>query len=388
MVVNRVKLEIPGGLGALQQKAREQNLGLSLWINPYSDSYFGYVNYETHHRENRDWHVVLTEGYLPAQGFNRGAFQVLSPYSDYVEDRLVDLVSNSDIRMLYWDGADWNIRDSEVDFLDNDARQRLKVLGMKRLMKITDHVFSIRPDLVLVGWNAWVDPHLLSIFDQEQVTDIFSAPLGLAEAARRKVYYAMSYIMPFGTIWSDWYGLTYSERKDSANLKLPENQLEYAEMSMLAKGIKEGAASVDPNQARPELKLFLKNLFNFRKRFDSYFDIYQRLSEAPDPNRADASGHFIDGKGFILLNNPTNLYQNLNVAFNPALLGLKPGKTYTIYDWSSLNQAVKYSTLYINPEGRTAYLSNSLPPRTVRILGLDMDNNSGGPFPAQGKESN
>ncbi len=378
--------KFPGGFEALQEKAHQQNMGLSLWINPYSDSYFGYVNYETQHREDRDWHVVLTEGYLPKQGFNRGAFQVLSPYTDYVEEKLASLVSNYDIRMLYWDGADWNIRDSEVDFLDNDARQRLKVLGMKRLIKITDRLNSIRPDLVLVGWNAWVDPHLLSVFDQEQVTDIFNAPLGLAESARRKIYYAMSYVMPFGTIWSDWYGLTYSERKDSNNLKLPENQLEYAELSMLAKGVKEGAASVDPTQAKPELNLFLKNLFSFRKRFDSFFDVYQRLSEAPDPNRADASGHFVDGKGFAMVNNPTILNQQITIGFNPALLGLKPGKTYTIYDWSDLKQARKYGSLYFNPDGRTSYFSISLPPRTVKILSLDIDNAEGGrPVPAQGK---
>lgn len=381
--------KFPGGLDLLQQKAREQNLGLGLWINPYSDSYFGYVNYEDFHRSKRDWHVVLTEGPLPKLGFNRGAFQVLSPYSDFVEERLVDLVSHYDVRMLYWDGADWNIRDSEVDFLDNEARQRLKVLGIKRLKQITDKLYAIRPDLVIVGWNAWVDPHLLGLFDQEQVTDMFTAPLGLAELSRRKVYYNMSYIMPFGTIWSDWYGLTYNERKDNNNLFLPESQLEYAELSMLAKGLKEAGGTIDQTQARPEFRLFLKNLFAFRRRFDRYFDVYQRLSAPPDANRADASGHIIEGKGFVLLNNPSNITQQLNLTFNPLLLGVQPGKSYKLYDWSDLKHARSYSTLNFNPDGRPATLSVSLPPRTVRILSVEIgDTGEDAPVPAQGHEGN
>jgi hypothetical protein len=381
--------KFPGGLDYIQQKAHEQNLGLSLWINPYSDSYFGYVNYEDFHRSKRDWHVVLTEGPLPKLGFNRGAFQVLSPYSDYVEQRLVDLVSRYDIRMIYWDGADWNIRDSEVDWLDNAARQRLKVLGIKRLMQISEKLYAIRPNLVIIGWNAWVDPHMLSVFDQEQVTDMFTAPLGIAEVQRRKIYYGMSFIMPFGTIWSDWYGLTYNERKDDKNLQLPENQLEYAELSMLPKGLKEAGGTIDQNQARPEFKTFLKNLFAFRRRFDRYFDVYQRLSGAPDANKPDASGHIIDGKGFIVLNNPGGTTQALNVSFNPLVLGLKPGKTYNLYDWTNLKNSRNYTTLAFRPDGSPASLNVSLPPRTVRILSLDIkDTDSGSPIPASGKEGN
>lgn len=377
--------KFPGGFDYIQQKAHEQNMGLSLWINPYSDSYFGYVNYETLHRTQRDWHVPLTEGFLPKQGFNRGAFQVLSPYSDYVEERLVELVSKYDIRMLYWDGADWNIRDSEVDFLDNAARQRLKVLGIKRLNRIVERLYAIRPDLIIVGWNAWVDPHLLSIFDQQQVTDMFTAPLGLAEVARRKIYYGMSFVMPFSTIWSDWYGLTYNERKDAQNLNLPQSQLEYAELSMLSKGIKEAGGTIDQNAARPQLKAFLKDLFNFRRQFDRYFDVYQRLTDAPDNNRADASGHFIDGKGFIIFNNPTNLNQQVRANLNPYILGLKPGKTYSLYDWTNLKQARPSGTLSFSSEGTNISLTQSLPPRTVRILALDLNQNVN-PLPAQGKE--
>ncbi|MEI6046245.1 MAG: alpha-galactosidase, partial [Chloroflexota bacterium] len=379
--------KFPGGLDYIQQKAHAQNLGLGLWINPYSDSYFGYVNYETVHREKRDWHVVLTEGFLPKQGFNRGAFQVLSPYSDYVEERLVDLVSRYDIRMIYWDGADWNIRDSEVDFLDDPARQRLKVLGMKRLMQITERLYAIRPDLMIVAWNAWVDPHLLSIFDQEQVTDIFAAPVGEAELSRRKVYYGMSYIMPFSTIWSDWYGLAYSERKDISNLTLPESQLEYAELSMLSKGLKEAGGTLDLQQVRPEFRVFLKTLFTFRQRFDRYFEVYQRLSDLPDANRADASGHFLDGKGFIILNNPSNISQQLQLTLDPALLGLTPGKTYQLYDWTDLKFAKRYSALSFNSDGRSASLALHLPPHTVRILALDISGNEPrNPLPAQVRE--
>ncbi len=381
--------KFPGGLEFIEQKAHEQGLGLGLWINPYSDSYFGYVNYETFHRQKRDWHVVLTEGPLPKLGFNRGAFQVLSPYSDYVEERLVDLVSRYDIRMLYWDGADWNIRDSEVDFLDNAARQRLKVLGMKRLMKITEHLYAIRPDLVIVGWNAWVDPHLLSAFDQEQVTDLFTAQLGVAELSRRTTYYGMSHIMPYNTIWSDWYGLTYNERKDSNNLFLPQSQLEYAQLSMLSKGAKEAGGTIDLNAARPELRTFIKNLFSFRKRFDRYFEVYQRLSDAPDQNRADASGHFVDGKGFMILNNPSNVYQQAKVNLNPYLLGLKPGKTYNLYDWTDLKSARASGTLAFTLDGRPASYTMSLPPKTVRIISLDLNNTSfDAPTTAQKQDEN
>jgi len=379
--------KFPGGLDYIQDKAHEQNLGLGIWINPYSDSYFGYVNYETFHRSQRDWHVVLTEGPLPKLGFNRGAFQVLSPYSDYVEQKLTDLVSRYDIRMIYWDGADWNIRDAEVDFLDEAARQRNKVLGIKRLMKITEHLYSIRPDLLLVCWNAWIDPHLLSVFDQEQVTDLFTAPLGVAEQTRRKTYYSMSYIMPYATIWSDWYGLTYNERKnDDANLNLPQSQLEYAELSMLSKGLKEAGGTIDPAKSRPELKTFIKNLMAFRKRFDRYFDVYQRVSDAPDGVRPDASGHIIDGKGFLILNNPANYAQQLNLNLNPLVLGLQPGRNYSLYDWSDLKRARTYGNLAISFDGRAAPLSMNLPPRTVRIISLDLNDSSNDkPLPAQGQ---
>ncbi len=382
------KIKFPGGLDYLQQKAQSQNLGLSLWINPYSDSYFGYVNYENFHRNYRDWHVVLTEGFLPKQNFNRGAFQVLSPYSDYVEAKLIDLVKNYDVRMLYWDGADWNIRDAEVDYLDEAARQRLRVLGMKRLMKIMDKLYAVRPDLVVVGWNAWADPHLLSVFDQEQVTDLFTASLGIAETTRRKTYYGMSYIMPFGTIWSDWYGLTYNERKDNANLLLPESQLEFAELSMLSKGIKEAGGTIDQSLARPELRSFLRNLFAFRKKFDNYFDFYQRLSPVPDASRADASGHIIGGKGFVLANNPTTIKQDLTISFNPVLLGLKPGQTYRLYDWTNLKQAVSYGKLTLNANGSPATLNISLPARTVRVLSLEIGGSVSEPIPAQGGAGN
>jgi hypothetical protein len=366
--------KFPNQLDKINQHAVEHNLGLSLWINPYSDSYLGYVNYAPFHRAHRDWHVpeLETRQVENGQVYYAGPFKLDSPYSDYVEYQLTQLMTRYDIRQIYWDGADWNIRESEVKNLSDEEREKRKALGLKRLTRLVNRLHAQRPELIIVGWNAWPDPHLLGQIDQQQLSDIHNVPLGLAEVARRQQFYNSSTFMPFNTIWSDWYGLTYKERRDNSNLSLPLNRLKFATLSMISKGIKEAGTGFDINLGTPELLAFLRDVFAFVRQFDSYFNNYQRLLSRPDLSRVDASAHIKDGKGFIVVNNPTGVTQYQNISLNPFLLGLWLGYNYTLYDWSDIVAGQPSGTLKMPENGAAAVLTVAIPPQSVKIIGLDI----------------
>jgi Melibiase len=369
------KQKFPNGFDRINAKAQSYGMSLSLWINPYSNSYFGYTNYAPFHRDYRGWHVPERETLAEEDGklYFKGPFAVNSPYSDFVEDRLVGLITKYDIRQIYWDGSDWNIPEAEVRGLPDDEADRRRVLGVKRLERMMHRLHQIRPDLVIVGWNSWADPHLLHVLDQEQLSDIYQAPLGIAEVARRQLYYSVTFYMPFNTIWSDWYGLTYKERRDTANLNLPLDRLKFAELSMLHKGLKEAGAAFDLRFNRPDLLDFLRKLFAFRRHFDQYWESYQHLLQRPDPNRPDASAHIVNGKGFLLLSNPSNNVQYIGLNLNPFTLGLKPGHTYSLYDWTGLTGGQFIGQLSIPANGSFAGWGVSLPPLTTRVIGLDIN---------------
>jgi Melibiase len=383
------KSKFPSGFDRINAKAQSYNLSLSLWINPYSNSYFGYTNYAPFHRDYRGWHVPERESLAEEDGklYYKGPFAVNSPYSDFVEERLVGLITKYDIRQIYWDGSDWNIPESEIKNLPDEEADRRRVVGVKRLERMMNRLHQIRPDLLIVGWNSWADPHLLHVLDQQQLSDIYQAPLGIAEVARRQLYYSVSYYLPFNTIWSDWYGLTYKERRDTANLNLPLDRLKFAELSMVHKGVKEAGAAFDLRVARPELLDFLRKLFAFRRHFDQYWENYQHLLQRPDPNRVDASAHLLNGQGFLLLNNPTNSPQYIGINFNPFAVGLKTGHTYSLYDWSDVTSGRFIGQLPIPANGATVGWGMSVPPNTTKIIGLDISEPVGGGRPAPAFES-
>ncbi len=365
--------KFPNGFKPLMDKAKDSNIRLGIWINPFSNSYEQYVNYSSMHREHPEWHIKGMER-DSKKGYMTGPFAVNSDYYYYVKEKLLNLVKTYNIKAIYWDGADWNIPDASAPGLTEDQRQAARVQGVKRLMALMDDIHKIAPDIIVVPWNSTADVHLLGSVEQLQLSDVWELPLGESELFRQRQFYASTYHLPYYSIWGDWYAITYKENKDE-NLKQPLDLLKYVQTKMVAIGGNVAGASLDLTRTPPEMINHLKKLYGWRRKFEQYFEVYQHILNEPDREVTQVTGsaHIIKGAGFLLLDNSSNIPLEVNLPLSAIELELDPAKTYKLYDWSNFDSGIPLG------EARPGEgLPITIPPRSVRIIGINLS----GPSPA------
>lgn len=350
-------VKFPKGLSEIVNRARASGLDMGYWINPFSASYWR-SDFED---ERPEWQ---TTG--PASG-RSGAHPlcVMSPYYNYVEKRVQELIIKMNARLIYWDGGDWNIPECTALDHEHENQHELKVEGTKRLARLCEKVHETRPDAVIAAFNLPMDNHRLSALDQELISDTHEHPTIKSELIQRQQIYQMTWEHPYHAIRSGWYGVNWHETGPD-NLNRPLRELIHAELSMIGSGVGVAGASFDLKQAKPAFVQFMKKLIAWRKRFEEYFTVYQHILGFPDGESVDGEGHIIDEKGFIILINPTEIEQSVRLPLSEPELELQEGKYYEIFDWSDLDKA--------RPLGKHTLFSEpniELAPLEIKIFGLD-----------------
>jgi hypothetical protein len=222
--------------------------------------------------------------------------------------------------------------------------------------------------LQVIIWSAPPDIHWLRVTDHIQLSDIDTPTIGVSEVIRRQQIYHASFQRPEVAIWGDWYGLQYRRNWDES-LGLPLNRLQYAEMSQLGNGATQAGGSYALPYAPPELTAFLAKMFTFRKQFGEYFKHYQHILGFPDGSNVEGEAHLIDGKGFILLYNPSDTEQTINLPLNEPELELAPNQSYSLTDWSTLEDGLPLGEAYPND-----ILPVSIPALGWLVIGLNIPN--------------
>jgi hypothetical protein len=328
---------------------------MGLWINPFSGHYQDITSYQPFREQHPDW--IASDGVRICP---------LSGAGQYIRNRLLEIAHSWPLKALYWDGADWNI--SGCDSPDQGWRTPAEehILTLKFFASLLDELHAIQPDLRVIVWSAPPDIHWLSAADQVQLSDIDTPPIGVSELVRRQQIYHASFLQPATTIWGDWYGLGYRRNWDEG-LGLPLNRLEYAEMSQLGNGTTQAGGSYALPYAPPELTEFVAKMFAFRKHFSDYFNQYQHILGFPDGYNLEGEAHLKNGKGFILLYNPGQEEQTINLPLDEPELELTPGQYYELTDWSELTASI--------PLGATQpgdYMPVSIPAQGWKVIGLDI----------------
>lgn len=320
--------KFPNGMQEVSERARELGLDMTYWVNPFSSLYWKSEIEEQH----PEWLVPgTTSGKCGAT-----AICVLTDHFENVRKRFVELVTDLNARVIYWDGLDWNIPECSATGHCHSSQHELEVKAWKRLADLCENVHRARPDALFVVFSLPFDNHRLCVLDQEQVSDTYSFPTIESELVQRQQLYQMTFEHPNKAIWGSWYGINWHNAGED-NLTRPVEELIHAEMSMIANGIAQAGGGFDLAQAQPGFIEFLRKLFAFRKRFEDFFDTYQHVLGFPDGERVDGSGHIIDGKGFIVLVNPTHQAQIVRVPLEEPELELSPDAEHALSDWSSLD---------------------------------------------------
>lgn len=318
-------VKFPNGLAEIVRKASECGLDMGYWVNPFSCNYWK-SDIESEHPE---W-------LNPAKASGQSGAHAICPmtdYFDYVEKRLTELVTTYNARLIYWDGGDWTIPYCTSTEHDHKSQDELEVRAIDRLNELTWKLRIARPDLIIAIFSPPFDNHLLGVIDQQQVSDTYAFPLGQAELIQRQQTYQMTWEHPYMAIRGSWHGVNWHQ-SGSDTLKRPLKELIFAEMSMLGNGVNQAGGSVDLEGAPPEFIEFLKRMFGWRKRFEPYFRVYQHILGFPDGVNVDGEGHIINGKGFLLLVNPSEEPQSVILPLDEPELEIPSDKTYSVYDWS------------------------------------------------------
>ena len=333
--------KFPNGMAEIARRAKEAaNVDMAYWVNPFSSSYWRSKVEDEH-----------PEWLMPGEVNSRsGAIAVcpLSDFYDYAKERFVQLVNELNARVIYWDGSDWNIRECKSPNHGHSNQNELEIKAWKRLAEMCNEVHEAREDLIVIVFSLPFNNHRLNVVDQEQVSDTYSFPTVQSELIQRQQLYQMTWEHPYKAIYGSWYGINWHEAHEKDLSERPLKELIHAEMSMIGNGLAQAGGSLDLKQAKPELLSILKKLFEFRKRFEKYFDTYQHVLAFPDGKQIDGEGHIIDGKGFIVLINPTDQTLNVKLPLNEAELELSTDKEHEITDWSNLSRGIPTDTVKIS----------------------------------------
>jgi hypothetical protein len=354
--VNRDKF--PKGLDEIVLRSRNCGFDMGYWINPFSSSYWK-SDVEEEHQEWLNPDKVSGNSHAHA-------ICPMTEYFDYVKRRMLELATRYNARVIYWDGGDWNIPECKATNHEHRSQHELEVKATKRLMELAEAVHEANPETMFVNFSLPFNNHRLSVLDQEQVSDTHYLPIGKSELSQRQQFYQMTFEHPYRAIWSSWYGIDWHESgKD--NQRRPLRELIYAEMSMIGNGVCQAGASLDLMQARPEFLEFLKRMFAWRKRFESYFTVYQHILGFPDGENVDGEGHIFDEKGFLVLVNPTEVEKSVNLPLDEPELELSVGKKYRIYDWSNFESARFLQIAAVRDK-----IELDFSPLEVKIIGIDI----------------
>ncbi len=351
--------KFPNGIGEITKRAKEAGLDMTYWVNPFSASYWK-SSFESEHPE---WLV-------PNKVSGRSgatAICIMTDYFDYVKKRYVALATEMNARVIYWDGNDWNIPECTATNHGHGDQQELEVKAWKRLAELCDAAHEARPDLLLVCFSLPFDNHRLHWLDQEQISDTYSYPTVQSELIQRQQLYQMTFEHPYKAIWGSWYGINWHNAGDANLFSRPMEELIHAEMSMIGNGIAQAGGGFDFRQAPAEFMEFLKKLFAFRKRFETYFDTYQHVLGFPDGKQIDGEGHIIDNRGFIVLVNPTRETLTVKVPLNDVELELHEDVAHELSDWSGLEQGVPLGKFDIDSGPEL-----ELGPLEVRYIGVNV----------------
>lgn len=352
------KAKFPNAMEEIVSRAREYGLEMTYWVNPFSAGYWKSDIEEQH-----------PEWLVPDKFSNKSGAHpicILTDFYRYVEKRFVELVTDLGARVIYWDGLDWNIPECSSTKHQHHNQHELEAVATQRLADLCRKVHEARPDSLFVVFSLPFDNHRLCVVDQEQISDTYSYPTIKSELIQRQQLYQMTWEHPYKAIWGSWYGVNWHNAGED-NLKRPMRELVHAEMSMIGNGIAQAGGGFDLKQARPEFIEFLRKLFAFRKRFSDYFDTYQHLLGFPDGEQVDGEGHIINGKGFIVLVNPTERDQTVNLPLAEPELELEPNRDYSLTDWSGLEEGQP-----IGKARRDDEFAVTLGPLEVKYIGLDI----------------
>ncbi len=360
MMVDAAKF--PNGMKEIARRAKEvAGLDMTYWVNPFTSSYW-----------KSDVEIEHPEWLAPGVVNNRSkatAICPLTPYFDYVKKRMLELVTELNARVIYWDGNDWNIRECKATNHDHSCQYELEVKAWKRLAELCNAVHEARPDALFVVFSLPFNNHRLCVLDQEQISDTYSFPTVQSELIQRQQLYQMSWEHPYKAIWGSWYGINWHNAGEADLRQRPLNELIHAEMSMIGNGIAQAGGGFDFKTAPKEFMDFLKKLFAFRKRFADYFDSYQHVLNFPDGEQIDGEGHLIDGKGFIMLVNPTrDKTLSVKVPLSEPELELDASKKHVLTDWSNLEEGKPIGSFKINEAPEL-----ELAPLEVKYIGVNID---------------
>lgn len=355
MAVDRTKF--PHGMDKIVHRAKEYGIDMGFWVNPFSSNYWK-SDVEDEHPE---W---LNPGKVSGQS-SAHAICHLTDYFEYVKKRFIELVTRFNAKTIYWDGGDWNIPECSATNHAHSNNHELEVLATKRLVDLVKEVRETRPDVINTGFNLPFDNHRLCAFDREQVSDTYAYPMPQSELIQRQQIYQMTFEHPYNSIRGSWHGVDWQGASDKELLKRSMRELIHAEMSMIGNGAAQAGASIDLSQAKPEFVAFLRKMFAWRKRFEKYFTVYQHVLNFPDGENIEGEGHMIDGKGFLVLINPTNEEMSINLPLEEVELELQAGHKYEISDWSKFEQAVPLDKVRVGDNYELDF-----GPLEVRIIGI------------------
>lgn len=350
--------KFPRGLDEIVRRAKGCGLDMGFWVNPFSSSYWK--------SEIEDEHP---EWLNPGKVSGRSGAHAICPmtgYFVYVLDRFRELVSRYNARVIYWDGGDWNIPACAAADHEHASQHEMEVRATERLASLASAVHEARPDALIVGFNLPFDNHRLCALDKEQVSDTHEFATGKSELIQRQQIYQMTFEHPYRAIWGSWYGPGWHEAGDD-NLGRPLRELVHAEMSMIGNGACQAGASIDLAQARPEFVEFLRKMLAWRKRFERYFTVYQHILGFPDGENVDGEGHVIDGRGFLVLVNPTDQEKTVNLPLDEPELELSVGGIYLVYDWSDFETPKRLGKAKVGGQ-----FELEMAPLEVKIIGLDI----------------
>lgn len=347
----------PNGLDPIIGKLKADGKTLGLWINPFSRSYESLEGYSDFANSNPAW----VDNSDPKK-----RFCPLSGAGDYIRNRLLDIARNWPLDEIYWDGADWNISNC----LSDERGWRTPDEEYHNMIKfyagILRDLHAIRPNLRVNIWSSPPDIHWLSVADQVQLSDIDEPPVLTSELLRRQQMYYATFNMPYPTIWGDWYGISY-KRSWSDGLGLPLDIIKYATVSVIGNGAIQAGGSLDLANTPPAVIQFLNQLFSWRKQYADYFNVYQHVLGFPDGMNIDGEAHLINGKGFILLFNPTNTAKQVDLPLSEPELELKAGVYYNISNWTELSNGVSLGQA--RPGDK---MTLTIPGYGYKIIGINM----------------
>ena len=325
--------KFPNGISEIARLAKSAaGLDMAFWVNPFSASYWKSRIEEEH-----------PEYLVPNKVSGRSgasAICIMTDYFNYVKQRFSELVSESNARVIFWDGADWNIPVCTAKNHDHLDQGELEVNAWKRLAELCETAHEARKDLIVINFSLPFNNHRLCAVDCEQVSDTYSFPTIQSELIQRQQIYQMAFEHPYKAIWGSWYGVNWHFAGNDNLTKRPFKELIHAEMSMIGNGLAQAGGSLDLKQAKPEFIDFLKRLFAFRKRFENYFGVYQHVLGFPDGKHPDGSGHIVDGSGFIVLVNPTQSEQTVKLPLGEPGLELSETQKHELTDWTNLDYTI------------------------------------------------